>query len=896
MIFDSWKAMRVQCMSRLFLAPIWSLMGASRMGKEDFQAMLAVCGILSGVRARGLLTLYVQYIVAADGQLPLTRRLRHLSEASESLCGSPPREDGPEIYRPSKSLEEHYRLFGFSLKNVQSVKQNKDDCTKLMEQTVDLLNAIIAVHITSDACAELPPSVLHDIGKFTSTLHKIHTFVEAQQTGSTLKRIFRQAEMSNLLKDCKAGLQQGFESFQIHTAKFAVEITERQQEMQKKHQEVLKMIEALSDTTSSEKASTHRFFVACDSTTSKVELAATIGAHLGLKPGKDASQLVIKHFSGGPPSLLILDNLETLWEPTEYCSEVEEFLSLLTNVDHLALIPLEQDAARQTFIDITDSSHNLDEVDKVLSLTNNMPLAVILLAHLVDLEVGGTKNITNLSRLRQKIKLGFVHFIVLVKSRLKAFPHSQNLLSLLSILPDGLSHVELLQSKLPLVDPLACKAALIRTALAYYDEHNRLKALVPIREHMQKCQPAGDHLVRPLLNYFQELLEFDMEYSGTQSTSGTVARISANYSNIQNVLLHGLKQGYPDLVDTIYCTCYLNNFSLIVSQGAISLMGNIQNILPQPRDYRLEVYIATELFNAGGDIQISHPEILVSQVLDHFKQFEDPDLECRFYVVVAHYTFLYKHDPPAAIILCQTAISLSISTGNTKRQSQAVEKLALIEYHIGQYSEALTHALEAERLARISAGLFREAQALRVAAMCSYALGNYRKKYVEARNIHTHIMQLTSSDKDPYNHTGALMNIAELDVSMGAPKDDVQSDLAISAAGIVHRAHQLQHFSSLYILSSSKEKLGLLKALQFLGDVFLGQDDEDTATSLYTVALNGFTQMDVIAAGQNACFVSEIFPWNMETYVMKQYKINSASPTELKSGTAEAVEGDLSGV
>jgi hypothetical protein len=43
----------------------------------------------------------------------------------------------------------------------------------------------------------------------------------------------------------------------------------------------------------------------------------------------------------------------------------------------------------------------------------------------------------------------------------------------------------------------------------------------------------------------------------------------------------------------------------------------------------------------------------------------------------------------------------------------------------------------------------------------------------------------------------------------------------------------------------SKEKLGILKALQFLGDLFLTQDDEDTALSLFTVALDGFTSMDV---------------------------------------------------
>jgi hypothetical protein len=42
-----------------------------------------------------------------------------------------------------------------------------------------------------------------------------------------------------------------------------------------------------------------------------------------------------------------------------------------------------------------------------------------------------------------------------------------------------------------------------------------------------------------------------------------------------------------------------------------------------------------------------------------------------------------------------------------------------------------------------------------------------------------------------------------------------------------------------------KEKLGIHKALQFLGDIFLANDDEDTAFSLFTVTLEGFTQMDV---------------------------------------------------
>ncbi|KAJ7768505.1 hypothetical protein B0H16DRAFT_1882327 [Mycena metata] len=46
-------------------------------------------------------------------------------------------------------------------------------------------------------------------------------------------------------------------------------------------------------------------------------------------------------------------------------------------------------------------------------------------------------------------------------------------------------------------------------------------------------------------------------------------------------------------------------------------------------------------------------------------------------------------------------------------------------------------------------------------------------------------------------------------------------------------------------LRSAKEKLGIYKALQFIGDVHLMQNDELTAVSLFTVALHGFTYMDV---------------------------------------------------
>jgi Cdc6-like AAA superfamily ATPase len=82
----------------------------------------------------------------------------------------------------------------------------------------------------------------------------------------------------------------------------------------------------------------HRYFVACDSAANKVELAALIGAQLGLKPARDLSQAVVRSFTSCPCSLLILDNLDTVWEPAESRNDIEKFLALLTDVEHLALM------------------------------------------------------------------------------------------------------------------------------------------------------------------------------------------------------------------------------------------------------------------------------------------------------------------------------------------------------------------------------------------------------------------------------------------------------------------------------------------------------------------------------------------------------------------------------
>ncbi|KAJ7302382.1 hypothetical protein DFH08DRAFT_619048, partial [Mycena albidolilacea] len=270
----------------------------------------------------------------------------------------------------------------------------------------------------------------------------------------------------------------------------------------------------------------NRFFVACNSAMTGIDLANLIGSHLGLEPGKNLTQAVLQYFANNPPSLLILDELETLWEPASSRANIEELLSQLTGItmrgaEHPAKVkwtrpflkvlqPLDQEAARCTFVDIADSGHSLEEVDQILSLADNMPLVISLLAHLADTE--GCSNV--LSRwdkektsvisegFDKRSNLDLSISLSLSSPRIQLLPHSQKLLSLLSMLPDGLTDADLIQSKLPLENILKCKMALKSTALAYSDEHKRLKVLMPIREYLQQHQPPQDHLVQSLFKYF----------------------------------------------------------------------------------------------------------------------------------------------------------------------------------------------------------------------------------------------------------------------------------------------------------------------------------------------------------------------------------------------------------
>jgi tetratricopeptide (TPR) repeat protein len=184
----------------------------------------------------------------------------------------------------------------------------------------------------------------------------------------------------------------------------------------------------------------------------------------------------------------------------------------------------------------------------------------------------------------------------------------------------------------------------------------------------------------------------------------------------------------------------------------------------------------------------------------------------------------------------------------------------------------------------------------------------WKSEYAEAHQIHSDILHKSGIPPNTYRHGLVLLNLTIVDVIIGAPRDMVQRNrdkaasifktmgylrlvewcdilqadielregnlsaadkgyqrgLAASRGNddekttyclgkLGDRAswsnghYQMTHWTLLFLVHAlnSKQKLAIHKALQFLGDVFLDQGERDTATSLFTIALEGFVHMDV---------------------------------------------------
>jgi tetratricopeptide (TPR) repeat protein len=576
---------------------------------------------------------------------------------------------------------------------------------------------------------------------------------------------------------------------------------------------------------------------------------------------------------------MILDNFETPWEAMDGRTKVEEFLSLLAGIPHLALLvcpplylkvflltmtsqitmrgaerpgkvqwthpflrplmPLDQAAARQTFIEIADEIHDGSEVDQLLEITDNIPLAVQLVAGIAA-SVGCQETMEGWKLERtallsagydKRSNLDISITLSLSSPRMLSSPHAVELLSIMSLLSDGISNLDLIQSNIPIPDISDCKTTLVRTSLAYVDHTGRFKVLAPIREYIHATRPPSPQLVRPLRKYLIYLLEIYTTTYDTSTVVDLVPRLRSNLGNLHSVLQHGLGSDHTDLRESILGIIMLNGLNLNMNQGLSPLMLRLPKILSGTDDHDLQGQFITSEFDATPFYTLANPELAIEKAIEHFRLVQNDDRKgeyvnldyflyykyaaARFYCAIARYYKDAAGHPQKAEHYFRLAFSLASQNNSDPGKFKPLNGLALLELGGGNYSKALRLAKETCRIGRASGNLQGELGGVRLLAVCYLFLGNFKQsleilnegrelvvraglqggemetflmnieanvyelktEYSDARCIQEAILHQTSAVLSPAHYAHALANIASIDIVTGASADIVARNL-----------------------------------------------------------------------------------------------------------------------
>lgn len=312
---------------------------------------------------------------------------------------------------------------------------------------------------------------------------------------------------------------------------------------------------------------THRFFVTCETSQGKDDMVTAIARLLGVQGNKLQRQVVEKLKAYGQRVLLVLDNLETAWEPNTSKAQVEELLSTFAYLDNLSLVitmrgserpgkvewsrpflpplsPLSLPDARQAFLAVSDSAQDDPHVEELLLAVDCVPLPLTLMATMAQTDT--TSSLLQRWRGEQSALLTQTHDrrsnldvsiqISLNSPRLLAVPEAVHLLALLSLLPDGVDNRKVEAIFKDINMPRRALSTLWRTSLAYVAGNNRTHVLAPIRAHMLlHHHPTKSASLNSALSYYMGFVGIASEL-GRIHGQIIVERMTPDVGNFHSII------------------------------------------------------------------------------------------------------------------------------------------------------------------------------------------------------------------------------------------------------------------------------------------------------------------------------------------------------------------------
>ncbi|TFK37268.1 hypothetical protein BDQ12DRAFT_753347 [Crucibulum laeve] len=835
------------------------------------------------------------------------------------------------------------------IQTVQTVRYNKDECIRMTERTYWLICAII--NICKNTEAEVPPDMVRNIEQFQDTLQKLLSYVRSHViTAVTLAEMQENAsrrhqELMYALSSKQAALPPGTTLEDLRRSSSTLSLLPASLLIftgrDKEQQEIITLIQSntaarivvlgpggIGKTSLTLSVihhhnivdifGTRRYFISCDAAITADGLVSTIAKYFNLEQKPKLSNVIIGYLSRSKePALMVLDNFETPWEIPEQRSMVENFLALLANVSHLSIVltmrgierpgkirwtrpflaplePLADDAAEEIFRDIADINDDNPDLIELLKLTDNLPLAVTLMAHLAESET--CTNI--LSRWKQEntsllsdgidktSSLEKSIFMSISSPRMKNTPDALELLSLLALLPEGISEATLLQMKLPFDNIPKCRFILVSTSLAYMDGRGRVKALTPIREYTRTYHPPPNESLQSLNAYVTQILDVWTAYYEYPSQH-QIDAISHELGNIYFILDYDLRvaQDYANndfwTVKAVISLLRLMNWTAI---GSIDFILSLSSIIKQLGSRKLlQGQILYHLGNLSRRYITSRDA--KKDLQDAYDCFESVGALNEQVMATISLSYL-SEDPIKALNIARKAVSMTIHGSlEIHVQCSAFAALSLALLNCGYFNDALHHLQESEALSRATGNLRCEVICIRVRVQAYACLGkfeeaimlcNHAAQIYDASDLKSSALGLVFLNLLGYTHllpwsrsqiyfeNGDLKNAAlQCLQSLKTPfhwYTDVDRPQRLDLLGDIYLQQQEQDDAmNIYILSLvTAHKLQhnpyIHQALRCIGDAFLALDNINTAISLFKIALEGFTEMD-IHRGKGECMI-----------------------------------------
>ncbi|KAH7045375.1 hypothetical protein BKA62DRAFT_837884 [Auriculariales sp. MPI-PUGE-AT-0066] len=336
-------------------------------------------------------------------------------------------------------------------------------------------------------------------------------------------------------------------------------------------------------------------FLSCEPLVDATGVGAALRKLFDIPTSNDILQGIISHLESHGRTLLVLDNLETVWLVPDHRarSQLKLLLRRLAAIPTLTLIitsrgvvlprgirwanvasatlePFSAEAALQTFNDIAGTSETDEETEhaavvELMKEVDYMPLAVTLLAQLAQC---GEKPSVLLRHWKQSHttmlrsdplasgrETNVAASIAVSIELLTAGPKSEEPLQLLSIcahLPAGLRTSVFDQLMPHFKDLDSGRHSLKALALISVGSQGELKMLSPIRHFVLNAHPmTADHHAAMRQIYFDIAASAPTEPSEEFTTKSTA--VAAEYENLNVFLLHLINTEEPSesLVDAV---------------------------------------------------------------------------------------------------------------------------------------------------------------------------------------------------------------------------------------------------------------------------------------------------------------------------------------------------------